>query len=148
MISRGRNPEAVVFVAVDGATVTAEPDTLGRVAVFRSAARRILRSSLDDEDLARGLVNLVRRGRTERFGEMICNAILTELTWSIDRYDVIAQQRLGDVMETAAQKLSAEGRQECPTCRSPLSNEVDWTHWRSRRVAAIREAEAREGAVA
>ena len=128
--------------------LTAEPNTLGRVALFRQAARLVLRSGLDGEERARGLTNLVRRGRGEKFGETICRAILSEVIWSIEFPDLRARQSIGDVMEAAARKLRADGRRECPTCRTPLSGPVDWDYWRTLREAAISEAEAREQAVA
>jgi hypothetical protein len=121
---------------------------LERVGIYRQAARVILRSGLDDAGRVKGLVNLVRRGIRERYGNMIANAVLAELTWSLDRPDVIDQPVLGDAMEIRARKLRADGRRVCPTCATPLSNEIDWQHWARLRAGAIREAQAREGAVA
>jgi hypothetical protein len=122
---------------------------LERVGVYRSAARQILRHrGLDGDDRVRGLMNLVRRARAERFADLILGVLQAELEWSIDREDVISERTLGDVMEDAARKLRGEGRAECPTCRTPLSGPTDWDRWRVLRAAAIREAEAREGAIA
>jgi hypothetical protein len=94
------------------------------------------------------LTTLVRHAKTERFADLIVRALLAELEWAIERYDVQAERTIGDEMERAARKLRGEGLQKCPTCRSFLSTEVDWDYWRALREAAIREAEAREGAVA
>jgi hypothetical protein len=117
------------------------------VGLYRQAARTILRHrSLDTQERARALTNLVRRAKPERYASMICGALLAEVAWSLDQPDVLDQRSVGDVMEIAARKLRAEGRRECPTCRTPLSGPTDWERWRQLREAAVDEAQAREGA--
>ena len=118
-----------------------------RVGTYRAAFRQILRhEGLDTPERIRALVNLAGHARRERFADVIVRSMLAELEWSIDADDVQAQRTIGDEMERAARKLRSEGLQNCPTCRTFLSTEVDWDHWRSLREQAIAQAEAREGA--
>jgi hypothetical protein len=122
---------------------------MDRIGVYRQAMRQILRhDGLDTEVRIREMVNLAQHARREPYADLIARALLSELEWSIDRDTLEAQKAFDDEMERAARKLRAEGRQECPTCRTPLSNETDWRYWAALRRTAICEAEAREGAVA
>jgi hypothetical protein len=118
-----------------------------RVGIYRAAFRQILRhGGLDTEERIQALVNLAGHARSERYGDLIVRVMLAELEWSIDRDEVESARTCDDEMERAARKLRSEGRQKCPTCRAFLSMLVDWDYWRSLREAAIREAEARDGA--
>ncbi|MDP9235491.1 MAG: hypothetical protein M3P01_13215 [Actinomycetota bacterium] len=123
--------------------------SMERIGTYRAAIRQILRhEGLDTEDRIRAMLVLVGHARAERYADLIVRVLLAELEWSIDRDDVEARRIYDDVMERRARSLRAEGRQICPTCETPLSSATDWSHWRALREQAIREVEAREGAVA
>ena len=120
---------------------------LARVTEFRKAARVILRDGLlDDGARAEALVRLTRRGWVDR-DESTMRAVLAELLWDIDQGDVNDRRNTGEILERRHRRLRSIGYANCPECWTPLTTEVDWARWRRLREDAIREAEAREGAV-
>jgi hypothetical protein len=123
-----------------------ESDGLERVAEFREAARKILRSDLTTESRTTALVRLYRKAKAEPWADLIVGAIVAELTWSIDRDDVIERESAGEPMERAHRSLRGRGYDRCPECRCELSRELDWSVWRQIREAAESEFWAREGA--
>jgi hypothetical protein len=121
---------------------------LARVTAYRAAARRLLADEgLSDPSRRDALVRLMRRAKDEPDAVLAVGATIAEIGWSIDRADVLAEIGYGDPLERQHRALRAVGYSSCPTCLSRLSGEADWAHWRSLRESAIREAEAREGAV-
>jgi hypothetical protein len=122
--------------------------SLVRVGEYRRAARLILRDGmLDDAGRTEALVRLQRRAWAEEDAQFTIGAILAELMWDIDSYYVNGETAVGEPIVRRHRNLRNQGYENCPECWSPLSTEVDWGHWRRLRQDAIREAEAREGAV-
>jgi hypothetical protein len=122
---------------------------MDRIGIYRAAFRQILRhEGLDSEERIRALVTLAGHARRERYAELIVRVMLSELEWSIDRDDVEAERTVGEPLERRHRQLRVEGHNSCPRCLSPLSNDTDWRYWRALRESAIREAEARERAIA
>ena len=118
-----------------------------RIGVYRAAMRQVIRhEGLDTEERIRGMVNLARHARRERYADLVTRALLSELEWSIDRDNVEAQKTFGDEEERHHRRLRGEGYDRCPECRSALSTPVDWMTWRQMRQSAIAEAAAREAA--
>jgi hypothetical protein len=121
---------------------------LARVTDYRAAARRLLRDErLGGSSRRDALVRLMRRAKDEPSAVLAVGAIVAEIGWSIDRADVLDEIGYGDPLERQHRALRGVGCRSCPTCLSRLSDEADWARWRSLRESAIREAEAREGAV-
>jgi hypothetical protein len=121
-----------------------DSEGLERVAEFREAARRILRSDLTKESRTTALMRLYARAKDEPLADLIIPSVVAELAWSIDRDDVIELKSAGDLMERAHRSLRSRGYARCPECRCELSRELDWDYWRQVRTSAVDEFEARE----
>lgn len=124
-----------------------EPADVTRVAEYREAARRLLRSDLTIEGRKTALMRLYARGKGERFADVIVGAIVAEVVWSIEKDDVNALRSAGDRIERAHRSLRGRGYARCPECLCELSQELDWSRWQATRRGASAEYEAREGAV-
>jgi hypothetical protein len=124
------------------------PANIDQVRDYRSIARALLRADELDRDRRRqALMDLMRAARSEPLAEIICAAIVEEISWQISRDDVVRDMALGDEQERRHRQLRANGLDTCGTCLSPLSTPGDWAYWRELREAAFRELEAKEGAV-
>jgi hypothetical protein len=124
-----------------------EPADVTRVAEYREAARRLLRSDLTTEGRKTALMRLYARGKAERLGDLIVGAIVAEVVWSIEKDDMNTLRSAGDRMERAHRSLRARGYVRCPECLCELSRELDWSQWHAAREGASAEYAAREGAV-
>jgi hypothetical protein len=126
-------------------TDTAE---LKRAGIYRRAARQILRHrGLTTNERTDALINLIRKGRGEFFALQCIKSVEAELLWAIDKDEVASERYVGDPMERRHRAMRADGFAACPKCLTPLSGPLDWEAWHQLRESAIRELEAREGAV-
>lgn len=92
-----------------------EPADVTRVAEYREAARRLLRSDLTIEGRKTALMRLYARGKGERFADVIVGAIVAEVVWSIEKDDVNALRSAGDRIERAHRSLRGRGYARCPS---------------------------------
>lgn len=124
-----------------------EPADVARVAEYREAARRLLRSDLTTEGRKTALMRLYDKGKCEPFADLIVGSIVAEVVWSIEKDDVDTLRSAGDRIERAHRSLRSRGYARCPECLCELSRELDWSQRHATRQEASAEYEAREGAV-
>jgi hypothetical protein len=123
-----------------------DTEGLVRVAEYREAARRLLRSDLTIEGRRTALMRLYAKAKREPSADLIVGAIVAEVVWSIEKDDVDALRSAGDRLERTHRSLRSRGYARCPECLCELLGELDWSRWRQIREGASAEYEAREGA--
>jgi hypothetical protein len=118
---------------------------LGQVHPYRSAARKILRSG--DAHRESALLHLYERAKKEPYADFVIKAIVAEIGWESDRWDLEHRPRMVDAFVERHRQLRARGWEKCQTCLTPLSTRADWLYWAELEDEAGAQIAARERAV-